>query len=441
MRKLVVLGGGESGVGAALLGKKEGFDVFVSDGSKIADQYKAELLKNNIQFEEEIHTVEKIEIADVLVKSPGIPDHIALIKDLIARGLDPISEIEFAFRFCHSKIIAITGSNGKTTTTGLIHHLVEGSGMTVKVGGNYGISFARLMIEDDVPEVFVLEISSFQLDGMRVFRPDVAIMLNITPDHLDRYDYDLEKYALSKMSITRNQLHGDLFILNADEIDRMDDLSELENGEPEIALVSMEMTEEGIFDLDLENEYEYENESLAGKHNLFNTQCAVFAAEWMGVEIDHIEKKLKSFKNLPHRMEKLEKVNGVSFINDSKATNVDAVQFALDAMEDGVIWIAGGTDKGNDYASIKELVSDKVKSLICLGVDNKALIESFSGVVSEILETKDINEAVQEAFRLAEGNGTVILSPACASFDLFKNYIDRGDQFKAAVQALRLENK
>jgi len=436
MKRVVVLGSGESGVGAALLAKSKGFDVFVSDNNPISAKYKDELQSKEIEFEENGHSIDKIRTADVLVKSPGIPDHIALIKDLTAFGLDPISEIEFAYQFCDSKIIAITGSNGKTTTTGMIYQPLNGSSLSVKVGGNYGISFARLLIEKDIPDVFVLEISSFQLDGIRKFRPDVAILLNITPDHLDRYNNDFEEYARSKMRISKNQMHGDLFIMNSDELDRLDDGSALDTGEPELALVNMEMTNETILDMDLENEYIFKNPALAGKHNRFNAQCAVFAVEWMGIEIEFIETKLNDFVNLPHRMEFVETIGGVTFINDSKATNVDAVQFALDAIEEDVVWIAGGTDKGNDYSALEELVKTKVKALVCLGVDNEALRINFEGKVPHLEETQDINQAVQQAFRLAEGSGVVILSPACASFDLFNNYIDRGDQFKAAVKSM-----
>ncbi len=441
MKKLVVLGAGESGVGAALLGKQEGYDVFVSDRSTIADRYKAELKDQGITFEEGMHSMSILEKTDVLVKSPGIPDHIELITSLQDKGIDPISEIEFAYQFCTSRIIAITGSNGKTTTTGLIYHLIQKSGISVKVGGNYGISFARLLTEQDVPDVFVLEISSFQLDGIRTFRPEVAILLNITPDHLDRYDYDMEKYAASKMRITKNQIHGDLFIIDSAQVHRINDSSALEKGEPELALVSMDLTEEGVFDLDLDNEFIYSNPSLSGKHNVFNTQCAVFAAEWIGVDPDYIEARLNDFENLAHRMERLKPIDDVQYINDSKATNVDAVYFALEALESDIVWIAGGTDKGNDYTVLQELVKTKVKGLICLGIDNKTLFQNFKDTVPEILETQDIKTAVREAFRLAEGSGTIILSPACASFDLFENYMDRGDQFKAAVEELRQEQE
>ena len=432
MKKVAILGAGESGVGAAILAKKKGMDVFVSDGSKIADKYKKELFDYEIAFEEEKHSMETLKEADILIKSPGIPDSIRLIKELISFGLDPISEIEYAYQFCDAKIIAITGSNGKTTTTGLIYHLIEGSGMTVKVGGNYGVSFARLLAEDDIPEVFVLEVSSFQLDGIRNFRPEVAIVLNITPDHLDRYDYDLEKYAASKMRIGMNQVLGDFLIINSNEWERVETLET----EAELSVVSAELVQEGILDLELLNEYEFENTGLAGKHNRFNAQCAVFAAEWIGVDANYIEKRLSDFDNLPHRMEFVKEVKGVRFINDSKATNVDAVQFAIDSIVGEVIWIAGGTDKGNDYNILKPLVKIKVKALVCLGVDNKALRLGFEGLVPTIIETQDIEEAVLEAFRLAEGHATVLLSPACASFDLFANYIDRGDQYKKAVNQL-----
>ena len=440
MERVVVLGGGESGVGAALLAKAKSFDVFVSDGSKIAEKYKQELLDHQIDFEEEGHSIENIKNADVLIKSPGIPDHIPLIKTLIDFGLDPISEIEFAYRFCDSKIIAITGSNGKTTTTALIYHLLNGSQLKAKIGGNYGVSFARLLLEEDVPDVFVLEISSFQLDGIRTFKPDISVLLNITPDHLDRYHYNLDEYAQSKFRICMNQRIPDLFKVNQDQEicfqmtvelikDRQDTI-------PVIKQVSQDRAIHIIDDYTSTQFYEIENTALQSVHNKFNAQCAILAAEYIGVDKAYISERLETFNNLPHRMEVVRVKDGVQFINDSKATNVDAVYHALSSLSHPVVWIAGGTDKGNEYEALYPLVNNKVTTLICLGMDNKKLIESFEGKIPNIQETKDINQAVQEAFRLAEGQGSVILSPACASFDLFKNYMDRGDQFRAAVLSL-----
>lgn len=436
MKRVVVLGGGESGVGAALLAKKKQYDVFVSDASKIADTFRQELVENEIDFEDGGHTFDKIRTADIIIKSPGIPDHVPLIKDLKKMGLDPISEIEFAWTFCQSKVIAITGSNGKTTTTALIYHLLQNSGLSSKIGGNYGISFARLLLESDIPDVFVLEISSFQLDGIRNFRPDIAILLNITPDHLDRYEYNLDLYADSKFRIAMNQTGKDVFITNSGQeiITKRKPTDDIFK-KPRLLYVSPLKVLDEVTNLNGEK-YHLLNPELLSVHNRFNAQCAVFAAETIGVSVQHIEDRLASFVNLAHRMEFVRELKGVRFINDSKATNVDSVVQAIKSVEYPVIWIAGGTDKGNDYAELIPLVKPKVKTLICLGVDNEKLKDAFDGVLNNIQETKDINQAVQDAFRLAEGQGTVLLSPACASFDLFKNYIDRGDQFKAAIAAL-----
>ena len=440
MKSLVVLGAGESGVGAALLGKSKGYKVFVSDGSKIADQFRQELIDASIDFEEEGHTIENIKGADVLIKSPGIPDDVALIKELVAFGLDPISEIEFAFQYNSTKIIAITGSNGKTTTTALIHHLIEGSNIESKIGGNYGISFARLLLGEDTPDIFVLEISSFQLDGIRTFRPDVSLILNITPDHLDRYEYKMELYAASKFRIALNQRQPDLLILNQDQQicnegnHKM--LTERKGDIPFIRQVSPGRAISTIGNFSQTEFVEIENPVLQSVHNLYNAQCAILAAEYAGVPLDHIRKRLESFEGMEHRMEIVRKKDGVLFINDTKATNVDATLQALRSMDDRVIWIVGGTDKGNEYDQLAPLVKTLVKGMICLGIDNENIKAAFEGIVPHIEETKDVNQAVQSAFRLAEGGGVVLLSPACASFDLFKNYIDRGNQFKAAVQAL-----
>ena len=433
MKRVVILGGGESGVGAALLAQKKGYDVFVSDYSPIADSFKEELVFANILFEEGNHTWGLISNADILIKSPGIPDGIKLIQDLLKEGIDPISEIEFASWFCDTKIIAITGSNGKTTTTALIYHLLSNCRVSAKIGGNYGISFARLLIEEEKPEYFVLELSSFQLDGIRKFKADISVLLNITADHLDRYKYNIDLYAQSKMRILNKQIKTDAFVYNAEDelIEKYLDKDQVDGYKIYSSKTKLEITS-----LETEYEYEFENQVLQSVHNRYNLQTAVYVAELCGLKPKAILEAIESFQGLEHRMDLIRIKENVRFINDSKATNVDAVEKALESVESPIIWIAGGTDKGNDYTSIQQFVKLKVKALICLGVNNEALKNAFQEVIPVIQETQDINQAVQEALRLAEGKGSVLLSPACASFDLFKNYIDRGNQFKDAVLAL-----
>lgn len=435
---MVILGAGESGVGAALLAKHHGYSVFVSDNGSIADRFKSELEAANIAYESNGHSMERLMEADVLIKSPGIPDHIELIQNLKAAGIDPISEIEFAYGFCTGKIVAITGSNGKTTTTALCGHLFEGSSLSVRIGGNYGISFARLLTKELV-DVYVLELSSFQLDGIRNFKPDVAILLNITEDHLDRYEYDLKLYAASKFRVSMHQGQDDVLILNGEDSwcqRLMEQLADQQQS-PKIRPVLPSVTRTTIYTKPGSKEPALiKNKTLLSTHNSFNAQCAIYAALELGVSVQHIEGQLDSFVGLEHRMEFVASYAGVDFINDSKATNVDAVLKALDSLEAPVVWIAGGVDKGNDYRLLQQFVNTKVEALICLGVDNAALRAAFSADLPKLIETKEINQAVQEAFRLAEGRGTVLLSPACASFDLFKNYIDRGHQFKRAVHDL-----
>lgn len=430
--KCVVLGAGESGTGAARLAKKNNYSVFVSDFSEIDESFKQELTDAHIEFEDGGHTLDKIYDADVIVKSPGIPDHIPLIQNAFKKGIEVISEIEFASRFCKQPIIAITGSNGKTTTTALIHHLFQGSGLASKIGGNYGISFARLLLEEEIADVYVLEISSFQLDGITSFKPNVSILLNISADHLDRYDYKIENYAKSKLRITENQNADDVFIYN-----KHDDLTiALLHEKPSLAKT---IPVAGVInDLKLldESPLKNNNKLLRYAHNKFNAQCAVLAAETFGLKPEHIEKQLATFQGESHRMELVREINNIEFINDSKATNVDAVKKALQSIDKPVIWLAGGTDKGNDYEELEQLVKSKVKALLCVGVDNTALKNAFQAIVPELNETTKIDEAVQTAFRLAVNGDIVLLSPACASFDLFNNYKDRGDQFKAAVAKL-----
>ena len=430
----VILGAGESGVGAALLAKKLGHTVFVSDKGKINDNYKAELEQNAIPNEEGEHTLKRILEADQVIKSPGIPDHIALIKEIKANDIPVISEIEFASRHTDAKIIGITGSNGKTTTTKLLYHLLKTAGVNAEVGGNIGHSFARLVLETK-PEFYVLELSSFQLDGIVEFRPDIAILLNITPDHLDRYEYKMELYAESKFRIVQNQGPEDLFIYNGQDEYSLKLLATRAQAPRKIAITDAMMTESGI--KIGEESFDMSTSSLKGKHNQFNALCAVQAALSIGVQSEPLQEGLNSFVNAPHRLELVATIDGVDYINDSKATNVDAVYYALKAMQKPIVWIAGGTDKGNDYEVLLPLVEQKVKALICMGVDNSKLEVAFSSQVKIIENTRSAQEAVERAKTYGEHGDVVLLSPACASFDLFKNYIDRGDQFKAAVLSMR----
>ena len=431
--KCVVLGAGESGTGAARLAKEKNYAVFVSDFSKIDDHFKKELIDAEIEFEDGGHSLEKIYDANVIVKSPGIPDHIPLIQNALNNGIEVISEIEFASRFCNKPIVAITGSNGKTTTTALLHHLFQASGLTSKIGGNYGISFARLLLEKEAADVYVLEISSFQLDGITSFKPSISILLNISADHLDRYNYEILNYAKAKMRITENQDVENHFIYNRDDSLINTLLKEKNTNAKHIPVKGNVETLSALDGSPIKNT----NKLLQYAHNRFNAQCAIYAAQTFGLKPNHIEKQLSSFKGEEHRMELVDVINEIEFINDSKATNVDAVLKALEALDRPVVWIAGGTDKGNNYEELIQLVKPKVKTLLCLGVDNTALRNAFQGIVPELKETTKIDEAVQSAFRLADKGDIILLSPACASFDLFKNYKDRGNQFKEAVAKLK----
>jgi len=428
--KVVILGGGESGVGAALLAKKKGFEVWVSDKGKIKDQFKTELEKSNIPYEELQHTEEKIFDATEVIKSPGIPDKVPLIKALKKQGIPVISEIEFAAKYTNATIIGITGSNGKTTTTKLTYHLLKTAGYDVAVGGNIGYSFARLLAEGN-HAYYVLELSSFQLDGILDFHPNVSVLLNITPDHLDRYEYKMENYIHSKFRIIQNQKGKDLFIYNGFDKNIETYLQGKQLGIKEIPVKNVFHTKNqltvGV------SEFDTTKCSLKGQHNMFNATCAIHVAKAVGVEHKFIQQGLDTFVNAPHRLESVATIDGIEYINDSKATNVDAVFFALSAMEKPVIWVVGGVDKGNDYNAIESLVLEKVKAIVCLGVDNTPIIEAFLGKIEIIEETQNCKEAIKVSQQYAHVGDVVLLSPACASFDLFKNYIDRGDQFKAAV--------
>ena len=412
MKSVTIIGAGESGVGAALLAKKMGMDVFVSDFGSIAEHYKKELTDSNVPFEEGGHDFEKVLVTDVVVKSPGVPEHATVLRMLKEKGRKVISEIEFGHSFFSGLTIAVTGSNGKTTTSGLLYHVLKTAGLNVALGGNYGRSFARIIAED-APEVMVLEISSFQLDDIETFKPHIAILLNITPDHLDRYEYKMANYVNAKFRVAMNQTSADYFIINGDDPEITNKMQEFA-GEQKVIRITEDAYLQGIVSKD--------------------------ASRILNIEEHGIAAGLKSFVNLPHRLESCGEINGIEFINDSKATNVDSVYYALDAMTKSVIWIAGGTDKGNDYSVLFPLIKDRVKALICLGMDNEKLKSSFKSHIPIIYETTKVSEAVETGLKLGESGDVVLLSPACASFDLFKNYMDRGDQFKACVEGLKISN-
>ncbi|MFT5715649.1 MAG: UDP-N-acetylmuramoylalanine--D-glutamate ligase [Flavobacterium sp.] len=442
--RLVVLGGGESGVGTAILGKEKGYDVFVSDFGKIKENYKEVLLGNGIAWEEEKHTEDLILNADVVMKSPGIPEKVPIVKMLLEKGIPVISEIEFAAPFTKAITIGITGSNGKTTTTMLTYHLLKTAGLNVGMAGNIGKSFAWQVAEDKF-DSYVLELSSFQLDGIVNYKPHIAIITNISPDHLDRYDYKYENYIDSKFRITMNQTEDDYLIYDADD----DAITEwLKNNKTKAKLIPFSLTKtfsEGAFiqnnNMEViinQDELKMETETIAleGKHNMKNAMAATSVAKLMQIRKATIRESLSSFQGVEHRLEKVLKIQNVQYINDSKATNVNATFFALDSMNTPTVWIVGGVDKGNDYNELMSLVREKVKAIVCLGVDNKKIIDAFGNVVDIMVEVSNMNDAVRMAQRLTEKGDTVLLSPACASFDLFENYEDRGNQFKQGVQNL-----
>jgi UDP-N-acetylmuramoylalanine--D-glutamate ligase len=443
--KIIILGAGESGVGAALLAKQKGYDVFVSDASAIKPIFQAELEANHIPFESGSHDMDRILAADEVMKSPGIPEKNELVKQIRAKGIPVISEIEFGFRYKgESKIVAITGSNGKTTTTSLLYHICKVAEEDVAIVGNIGFSFAR-QIAVDPKKLYVIEVSSFQLDDIKTFRPDIAILLNITEDHLDRYNYQFEYYIKSKFRIIENQTEKDCFIYCIDDevITKQLELlttntnllpfsmkQELKKGgyiknEQMMLKIQEERVTMSIYDF-----------ALKGKHNAYNTMAASIAASTLGIRKEKIREAVSNFHSLEHRMEFVATVKGVDFINDSKATNVNSTWYALESMQKPTILILGGVDKGNDYALVADLVKDKVKAIVCMGTDNAKLIEYFKDKVAQIIEVDSAKKAVNASFKLAEKGDVVLLSPACASFDLFKNYEDRGHQFKESVKAL-----
>jgi UDP-N-acetylmuramoylalanine--D-glutamate ligase len=442
--RLVILGGGESGVGTAILGKKKGYEVFVSDFGKIKGNYKEVLIINGIAWEEEKHTEDLILNADVVMKSPGIPDKSPIVKKLIEKVIPVLSEIEFAAPFTDATIIGITGSNGKTTTTMLTHHLLKSAGLNVGLGGNIGKSFAW-QVADNKYDSYVLELSSFQLDGILNFKPHIAIITNISPDHLDRYDYKYENYIDAKFRITMNQTEEDYLIYDADD-EAITEWFKTHTTKAKLIPFSLTKTfSEGAYiknnkmEISINHEeftMDTEHIALEGKHNMKNAMAATSVAKLMQIRKSTIRESLSNFQGVEHRLEKVLKIQNVQYINDSKATNVNATFFALDSMNTPTVWIVGGVDKGNDYNELMSLVREKVKAIICLGVDNKKIIDVFGNVVDIMIEVSTMNDAVKMAQRLSEKGDTVLLSPACASFDLFENYEDRGKQFKQAVKNL-----
>jgi len=445
--KITILGAGESGIGAALLAKSKGYQVFVSDAGLIKSSYKEELEKEAIDFEEEGHSITRILESDEIVKSPGIPDEVELIQLARKEHIPILSEIEFASRYTTAKIIAITGTNGKTTTTLLIYHLLKTAGIKVALAGNVGESFARKVVEAEY-DYFVLEISSFQLDDIHKFRPNIGILLNITPDHLDRYGYEMERYIAAKFRLIENMKIGDVFIYNADDENIARQLNKsnyLVSTEPftegfyqqnKLSLPTLGFVEDDA-SIQVSKRLEFDNLPLRGKHNGMNMSAAILAVLRVGITKKSIVAGLASFQNAVHRLEKVATINGVTFINDSKATNVDATYYALDSFDHPIVWVVGGQDKGNDYSKIADVVAKNVKAIVCLGVDNKRLFKAFAEKVSFIDETQKVFEAVSKAYHLAENKDIVLLSPACASFDLFNNYEHRGEEFKKAVEQLK----
>jgi len=442
--KIVILGGGESGVGSAILAKSKGFDVFLSDNGKLQDKYKFELEQHNVAFEENGHTEDSVLSADEIIKSPGIPNDAPLILKAVAKGISIISEIEFAGRYTNAKKICITGSNGKTTTTSLIYHILKTAGLNVGLGGNIGRSFARQVAEENF-DYYVLELSSFQLDNMYDFKADIAILLNITPDHLDRYDHDMQKYIDAKMRIVRNQTTEDVFIYWANdpvvtkEVEKKKPESQLYTfAESNTSGVTAYVANRDIIINTPKSVFKMEQDLLAltGTHNLYNSLASGITAKLLDISDDSLRQSLSDFKGVEHRLEKVARVRGIEFINDSKATNVNSCWYALQSMKTKVVLILGGTDKGNDYTEIEELVNAKVHALVFMGVDNSKLHSFFDGKIKDIQDAHSMEEAVKKAYALANEGDTVLLSPCCASFDLFKNYEDRGTQFKDCVRRL-----
>ena len=443
-QKIAILGAGESGVGTAILAKKQGFEVFVSDFGKAKDKYKKELEVLGVEWEEEGHNVARILEADMVMKSPGIPEKAPIIQKLVEKGIPVISEIEFASKFTTAKIIGITGSNGKTTTTKWVYHILKNAGLSVGMAGNVGDSFAKQVAEENF-EWYVLELSSFQLDGIVEFRPHIAVLTNITPDHLDRYEYRIENYIQSKFRITKNQTQDDFFIYDADDELTVQWLNQHTIKSQKLPFSLLKKQEKGAYVEDNNikiitpnSQFIMPQSSLAleGKHNTKNAMAASTVAQLLRIRKETIRASMENFQGVEHRLEKVLKINNVLYINDSKATNTNAAYYALDSMEAETIWIVGGVDKGNNYAELLPLVNEKVKAIICLGVDNAKIFDAFGNCVEVMMETQSMAEAVQMAYKIAEKGNTVLLSPACASFDLFENYEERGREFKNAVRNL-----
>ncbi len=444
MKRLVILGGGESGVGTALLGKEKGYNVFLSDIGKIKENYKEVLIHNEIEWEENQHTESKILTADIVMKSPGIPDKVAIVQELIANNVSVVSEIEFASQFMKADIIGITGSNGKTTTTMLTYHILKNGELNVAMGGNIGDSFAKQVAQGNY-EYYVLELSSFQLDGIKNLKPHIAIITNITPDHLDRYDYKFENYVASKFRIAMNQTKDDYLLYDADDEVICNYLKENQIQSTLLPFSLTKKLEQGAYLQDNNIKITIDNNqiimptaslALEGKHNIKNAMAASTVAHLLKIRKHTIRECLENFQGAEHRLEQVLRINKVEYINDSKATNVNATYFALESMDAPTVWIVGGEDKGNDYNQLFPFVNEKVKAIICLGIDNAKLLDAFSNMVDIIIETQFMSEAVKIAYKIAEAGDNVLLSPACASFDLFENYVDRGRQFKEAVRKL-----
>ncbi|MBK7035419.1 MAG: UDP-N-acetylmuramoyl-L-alanine--D-glutamate ligase [Chitinophagales bacterium] len=448
-KRIVILGSGESGTGAAILAKRKGFDVFVSDKGVIKNVYKDKLLAENIEFEEGTHTYEKIFAADEIIKSPGIQEKYEVMKKVREHNIPVVGEIEFAWRYCSGKVIAITGSNGKSTCTALTYHLLQKAGMNVAMGGNIGKSFAELIANGD-HEYYVLEISNFQLDDSVTFKPFISVLLNITPDHLDSYNYQFENYIASKFRIVKNQGAGDYFIYNADDAVIEQELIKPNYHKTITSLSAISFTlndrsgEGGWISGDTLNIQLNQNQfnmtinelALQGKHNQYNSMAAAITGKALDIKNETIRESLMDFQGLEHRLEFVAKVHGISFVNDSKATNVNSTWFALESQNNPVIWIVGGIDKGNDYSHITDLVRKKVKAIVCLGADNTKIHEAFGKLVDILVNTESMKDCVEMAYRLGNNGDVVLLSPACASFDLFENFEDRGRQFKARVKEL-----
>lgn len=444
-KRLVILGAGESGVGTALLAKQRGYDVFVSDGGTVKENYCLELKANDIEFEENQHSAEKILNADEVMKSPGIPEKNILVKQIRAKGIEVISEIEFAYRYKgNSRIIAITGSNGKTTTTALTYHICKTGGADCAMVGNIGFSFAK-QVALHPKELYVAEVSSFQLDDVKTFCPDVAVLTNITEDHLDRYEYKFENYINSKFRIVLNQRQEDVFIYNLDDEVTVRTINNYPIKSTLAPITMSKQLPQGAYLQNAKMHLKWKNEEMQmsiddfkikGKHNQYNSMAASLAASAVDIRKEKIREALQTFESLEHRMESVAVIRNVEFINDSKATNVNSTWFALESMEKPVILILGGVDKGNDYSLLKDLVKEKVKAIVCMGTKNRKIHEAFGDIVSLMVNTENAKDAVQSAFHFASKGDVVLLSPACASFDLFKNYEDRGNQFKQAVKEL-----